>query len=366
MLKGKTLQELATEVERQNEVKRDFVADTGKIKVETRFATDVGPASQLSLEGVEGGQRLDLSRHARRGLELAYGVPAKFSDYLQFSHSALYDHTLNTLMSRDPKRRLVRTLDGEVRAVLSDSYKIRDNWELLESVLPAIGSMDMETQVVSSEVTRSNLYLKVIFPGLTRDLRELTGRGDEDLMQAGFMLKNSEVGAGNTQIQLYILRLVCSNGMVGTTELKSAHVHRGIHAGEGSYEIFSDETKRLDDQAFFSKVSDVVKATANPEHFESALLKMAEASKREIKGKVDKCVEEVATRFSLNKTEGEGVLDHLIRGGDLSQWGLVNAITRVAHDEAIISDYDRSTELEAVGGRLLAVEAPTWQGLTIN
>jgi hypothetical protein len=58
-------------------------------------------------------------------------------------------------------------------------------------------------------------------------------------------------------------------------------------------------------------------------------------------------------------TEGEwsSVLRHLLRGGDLSAWGLANAVTRTAEDA---SDYGRATEREAAGG--LVLELPPSDG----
>ena len=41
------------------------------------------------------------------------------------------------------------------------------------------------------------------------------------------------------------------------------------------------------------------------------------------------------------------MLRHLIEGGDLSAYGLVNAVTHFAQD---VDDYDRATEFEALGG----------------
>jgi hypothetical protein len=55
--------------------------------------------------------------------------------------------------------------------------------------------------------------------------------------------------------------------------------------------------------------------------------------------------------------EGAGVLAHLIRGGDLSQWGLVSAVTRFSQD---VADYDRATELERIGGRIVELPKADW------
>jgi hypothetical protein len=62
----------------------------------------------------------------------------------------------------------------------------------------------------------------------------------------------------------------------------------------------------------------------------------------------------VQSRFSLTNDEKGSVLRALVEGGDLSVWGLANAVTIVAQEAPT---YDRSTDLEAVGGQLLALPA---------
>jgi hypothetical protein len=58
-----------------------------------------------------------------------------------------------------------------------------------------------------------------------------------------------------------------------------------------------------------------------------------------------------AKRHHLSTAEGAGILEYLRSGGDLSLWGLGSAITRYAQD---VASYDRSTDLERVGGQVLA------------
>lgn len=52
----------------------------------------------------------------------------------------------------------------------------------------------------------------------------------------------------------------------------------------------------------------------------------------------------------LNNTERAGVLRHLIVEGDLSAYGLVNSVTHFLRD---VEGYDRATEFEGLGGKLI-------------
>ena len=65
-----------------------------------------------------------------------------------------------------------------------------------------------------------------------------------------------------------------------------------------------------------------------------------------------KTVELLADRYVLNQNERGSILRHFIMAGDNSQYGLINAVTRASQDA---EDYGRATELERLGGELLAV-----------
>ena len=73
-----------------------------------------------------------------------------------------------------------------------------------------------------------------------------------------------------------------------------------------------------------------------------------------------KSVEVLADRYLLNDNERAGVLRHLITQGDLSGYGLVNAVTHYSEE---VEDYDRATEFEAIGGKLIELPSKEWQEL---
>ena len=71
-------------------------------------------------------------------------------------------------------------------------------------------------------------------------------------------------------------------------------------------------------------------------------------------------VEATAKRFGLVEAEKGDVLRFLVEGGDLSKWGLCNAVTRLSQ-EATIS-YERATDLERLGGQI--IELPPTESAT--
>lgn len=62
--------------------------------------------------------------------------------------------------------------------------------------------------------------------------------------------------------------------------------------------------------------------------------------------------------YQLSVPEQDSILKYLIEGGDLSLYGLSNAITRTSQD---IESYDRATVLEGVGWNVAAMPAGLWK-----
>jgi hypothetical protein len=136
---------------------------------------------------------------------------------------------------------------------------------------------------------------------------------------------------------------------------------RGLDAIENAREYFRDETRAADDRAFFLKVTDAVGALFDPARFTARLDQYRAAGERRIEADPVRVVEATARRLTLTEGEKSAVLQHLIRGGDLSAWGLANAVTRTAEG---VPDYDRATELEAAGGRVIELPVADWRAIT--
>jgi hypothetical protein len=141
------------------------------------------------------------------------------------------------------------------------------------------------------------------------------------------------------------------------------HIGKSTSNGvDNASEFFKDSTRMLADAAFFHKVKDTVEGMFDKDSFEKALLPMVEAGKQEITADPIKVVEYVADKYRFNDEEKGSCLGHLIRGGDLSKLGLGAAITRTAQD---LGDYDRATEFEATGSKLVALPRVEWEKVAL-
>lgn len=351
MKQGRTLEELAAELTRREQVKKDYLVDTRAMTMDA----DANNAL-LNIHNDKTGETLILNinevAHNQIGTHL--GIPAKYYDKMRADNPELLAQNVNSWFNKTPNTRMIRTLDGTARAFLSDRYRRIDNFEIAEAVLPIITQMP-EARIESCEVTDERLYLKVVNPRLTTDV--VPG----DTVQSGIMITNSEVGLGSFTIQPLVYRLVCTNGMVvNDARTRKYHVGRGNAANE-DFTVYSEQTLIANDIALRLKIQDTVKSVVDQARFEKIvdLMRMAQGAKI-TSNNIPAMVELAGKDFGYTQQEGQGILDYLIRGGDLSLYGFANATTRFAQD---VSSYDRSTALESIGYDIMSMGQRKWNTL---
>ena len=350
MKSGRTLVSLAQELERQLASKKDLVVPTALM----RHDTDDTGITRLVVEEGNGPVRYGVTPLARRQLADKLKIPYAYFERMRGEQPVLLDRNVNTWLQSDDDRRMLRTLDGNVRAVLSERYRRLDNFDLAESVLPILRQLP-EVRFESVELTETRMYLKCVTPRLKLEM------SPGDIVQAGVVISNSEVGQGTLSVQPLLYRLVCRNGLIASDRsLRKTHVGRALGTDDDGITVFKDDTLRADDKAFFLKVRDVVQAAVSATTFLQAAQKMQSTLGISLVGDPVKTVEVLAQRYALNDSERVGVLRHLISEGDLSGYGLVNAVTHYSQE---VEDYDRATEFEGLGGKLIELPANEWKGL---
>ncbi len=352
MKAGKTLQELAAELERQQLAKKDLIVSTGVLSMDSR--DDGGIA--LNVMGGQMIQHYDVGEIAHRQIGQFLKIPATYYDRMRREYPQLLTLNANGWFAKMPQaKRMLRTLDGTARALLSDRYRRIDNFEVASAVLPIISRME-GAGVESCELTDSRMYLKVVNPRVTAEIKK------GDIVQAGVLISNSEVGMGSVTVSPLIYRLVCSNGMIAEDgKLRKYHVGRANESRE-DFSIYRNETIEADDKAFLMKLEDSVKAAVDQARFAAIVDKLRESTEATFQPQqVQQVVELASKEYGFTDSESSGILGHLAAGGDLSLYGLANAVTRQAQD---VASYDRSTELEATGYRIITMAPSLWRSLT--
>jgi hypothetical protein len=358
MKTGKSIVELAQEIERQAAAKKDYVADTRKLQM---VVPDGGGVKLSLMNGARTEFAIGPTAHRQIGDRL--GVPAKYYDRMLSENQSLLATNVNTWFNQTPEKRLVRTLDGQARAFLSDRYQRIDNVEVAQVVLPELlGARDLE--IVSTEVTESRLYIKVISHAVKARVNSLRARRDPqvgDVVEAGAMITNSEVGLGALAVTPFFHYLWCKNGAVRNKEgVRQHHVGTRLDADDNIAGLLADDTRAVLDRGVLLKVRDVVRNAISQVALDKAIDLMNAQTEQRIEGNPAQAIEVLANEFAIGQAERSSILRHLIEGADLSRYGLMQAVTRTAED---LPSYDRATEFEAMGGRVLDLNAASWRAI---
>lgn len=341
-----SISELIQQIAKEKAESRDFIVPTQELHI----TEENDPYLVLNNRGAL--ETFSIGDTAHQQIAARLGIPFKYYERMRKDYPHLLAENVNGWFQKEPENRMLRTMAGKARAFLSDRYRRIDNLELMQAVYPVLQDMD-GISVKSCEVTDSHLYLQVV----TDKVQTEVAKGD--IVQAGFIISNSEIGLGAVSVQPLIYRLVCTNGMI------TSDSHRQYHAGkrvgpEDNYELFADNTKLLDDMAYFAKVQDIVRAAINETRFNQHVIAMQKAMGIEVQPmSIMPVVEELGKAYALTKPEQEAVVNNFLVGdtatdgshiAHFNQFGISNAITRLANNAPT---YERAVELEKIGGSVL-------------
>ena len=150
MKNGRSLTDLALEIERQQQAKKDYIVSTDVIEMksdgEGRFSLDV--------DAINGTFGIKDTAHDQIGQYTE--IPSKYYDRMRKESPELLTLNVNHWLHSTPERRMLRTLDGDARAFLSSRYRRIDNAQIAETVLPIIMQMK-GAKVESCEITDTKM-----------------------------------------------------------------------------------------------------------------------------------------------------------------------------------------------------------------
>jgi len=344
---------LATELQRQKETKRDFIVPSGQIKAENVTMEEGSSKIMLHIPSPEVPEHdlsYEITEHCHDQIAGKTRIPTRFYRRLQESHPELLVKNINTLIQEKDKR-LVRTLDGKARALLSDRYRIIDNYDVLFNAMDVFKQMNDGEQkgifIKRADLTDTRLYIKALSNSLVDEVfghREGERRVG-DAVQGGIIISNSEVGNGAYKVMPFMNVLKCQNGLISEESFAKVHLGRTKEVGEIDW---SDDTLRLDDEALWSKISDLIRGTFNPEIFSKWVDRINGVAETVIE-KPTVAINNVVKRYGLPPSRTDELLSAFAQEG-YTQWGLSNAVTWVAHE---VSDYETQVEMEKAGVKIL-------------
>ena len=281
-------------------------------------------------------ERLDLPGAWARDWSLA-GQP-----WQRIAMADLLAASLTNTTKRE--RVLLRSVAGQVRAVMSDSYRRLDS----PAILRAFGDAASGVGAVPVAASVSDLRWSVDWM-IPRPLGLDLGPHGQEWVAAGMTIANSDFGAAALSIRFRILRLVCLNGAVAASAMREVHL-----GGRLPDDIaMSEETYRLDTRATASAVGDLVRGLLSTEGVRRRFVEaQAAASTTEAPEVIEGMVK--ARRLSANEAKSLGETFARsdiaqIPAGPLTRWKLAQGISWLAHS----AQGERASELEALAGSLV-------------
>ncbi len=362
MKSGLSLVQLAKELERRANAKADFVAPVSKLEV--AVGREGKPIVRMQTQGKP--QAFGINTVAHEQFADYAGIPMAYYRRMLESDPSLLAHNINRwLQDKKDERRMVRCLDGNVRAVLSDKFRTLENEDLAEAILPVLQQRDLI--IMSCQVTESRLYIKAVDKNIEANVPSGRRMGDGthtifDTVSPAITISNSEVGRGSLMIETGVYTRACTNLALFGASLRKFHTGARAELSDEVYAMLTDKTRKLTDAAVWSQTRDLVAAAFDEAKFKSLTDKLEEAAADRLPKKTDvvEVIERVGKKLGLVEGERKGVLAALIEDGDLSRYGVHSAITRFSQD---VDSYDRATEMERMGAKVIELSKSEWQQL---
>lgn len=342
-----TLPELDAQIKDRGTRKKDMIVDTRLLDLE--HAPDQPLHWTLN---VKDGDGYSVTDHTHGQIAARHGIPWSYYKLMRDDQPSMLEFNVNEWLKRKPQKRMLRTLDSTARAYLSDSYARMDDDVFAEVVLQAMADVP-GMKVVSTAITEERTHIKIVSEKIEREVKL------NDPVQFGLAFANSEIGLGRLSGSLLVYKLSCLNGAVSPDDAFAA-THLGKRQGADHEGVYAMDTVAADAKATILKLRDYAKELLSERRIDAVVAKMKGLMGIPLASPAE-AVQVLGKSHSLTDDERGSILTHLIKGGDPTMWGLMNAVTASAQDPGLT--YTRATELEQIGGRIMTLPATSYRVL---
>ncbi|MFF0706271.1 DUF932 domain-containing protein [Streptomyces tendae] len=367
------LSDLVSILEDGQRRKLDVIAPASALRMREGNVHVEGVESQITASGVtvvDGIYRPTVV--ADEGIADKLRIPLAYLRRMRAENVPLLDENVNAWMRQEPERRfMLRAFrsengpgmpgEGVARALLSDSYKLMDNLDMLLAALDGVEQSGHPTRVTGCDLTDRRMYVRVESEAVAVRARNLLrgyrspfdGRSGDELpmISAGFVITNSEVGAGAYTITPRAVIQVCRNGLTMSKDVMRA-VHLGGKQDEGVIS-WSGQTQRKTLELITSKTTDAVRTFLSQEYVDAKVSEMETAAGKTL-DEPTKTIEHVTKSLSIGNETRDRILAHFIRGGQMTAGGVMQAVTSTAQT---LTDADQAAALEALAVPALTAAA---------
>ncbi|MGR6924586.1 DUF932 domain-containing protein [[Actinomadura] parvosata] len=357
-LRNATLDDLVDVLRAQHARKIDVIVPAERLRAVGTHLELVGTEPLVTEDGVTAtaGRYLPTA-HCDQDIATKLGIPSQYLRRTREEHPRLYEANINGWLQADPHRRfLFRALAGQGRtgvgrALLSNSYKIVDNLDVLMAALAGITDSGVAVQIDGADLTERRMFLRVACeqiqayaPDLVTGYRSPFSGADaasHPVVFAGFLLANSETGDGAFTITPRLTLQVCRNGMTLNRDVMR-EVHLGGRMDDGIIR-WSPDTLAKSMALVTARARDAVRTFLDVDYVRAKIAELSRQARVEI-AEPNQTIAFVATKLSFTKDQQQLILQHFIKGGAITAGGVMHAVTSAAQ---VLDDAEKAFELES-------------------
>jgi hypothetical protein len=275
------------------------------------------------------------------------GVPVKYVVNLSKTDwgRQLIAHNFTEMVDNSaPQTYLIREIDGHIRGVMSDRYKIMDTMQIFMAFMQ--GALESGAKLYDGLHTDSKNFMEVVHPEILPI--ETKNNGMVPLV-LGARVRNSDFGDGALSLKIFTLNTRCLNGMVGEQLLREVHLGGRI---TNIQHYLSSDTIRKETAAQAAIVGDTMRSVFGGEYRDKEIARIMQASdmivdyNQEVKalpklGVYESEVKALSEKL-MNNDPNDGIQ------GKNTMWKIVQGLTAVANDQQPA----RTRELQEIASSL--------------
>lgn len=332
-------------MERSGQMLNDFLVPSNKL----RFADEDG-----AVKFGFGQEPQTLHRNAISQLAGRFGINAKDLNREATGSEwerRVFAERLNQYSANlGSKNLLIRSVDGQAKAILSDRYRRMNTAAIFLSFLMAA----QETGSVLVDANHGELrdFLEVIHPEIVEIPTEKNGT---IYTVFGAQIRNSDFGASKLELNIFQMNVVCLNGMVSNKMISATHL--GSRIEETGQISFTEETMNADTNARALAVRDIMKSIYSVENLTRERKRIVDATEIEIDivqevKQLPKMGVQLGEVEMLNKVLMESNPEDGIQGKN-TLWKFAQGLTAVANK---VESADRKRDLQDIASSLMSAK----------
>lgn len=340
------IQDALAHIEKQGQMLNDFLVPTNKLMFGNPYPGEGLPRMGFAEQAVT------LHDNAISQLAGRFGINGR--DLKNEYHGSgwqrqVFVDRLQAYADKSPKKNfLIRAVDDQARAVLSDKYKRMNTAAIFLAFLQA--AVQAGAKLVDAANGDLRDFLEVIHPEVVEIPTEKNGT---IYTVFGAQIRNSDFGAAPLDLRIYQMNVVCLNGMTSTKMIHERHLGSKLESGNGV--TFSQETVNAETKSRALQVRDIMKSVYSPEHLTAQRTRIEKAAdieldfQQEVKALPKAGMLEYEIE-SLEKAFFESDPENGLQGKN-TLWKFAQGITHVANT---VENVERKRDLQDIASKMMS------------